>query len=68
MLAQIGGSLGFLFCLYSLAFRWRSVVAKYGELSLLWWVLYVMTLWSLFGFLLSLALWGVEYFVWLASH
>jgi hypothetical protein len=64
MLAQIGANLGLLFCLYSLAFRWRGVVAKYGELSLIWWVFAVTVTWALFGLVLSFAIWGVEYAIW----
>jgi hypothetical protein len=67
MLVEIAGSLGLLFCLCTLAFRWRAVVAKYGELSLYWWVLAVTVTWALFGLALSFAIWGVRYGIWMAS-
>lgn len=68
MLAQIGATLGFLYGLGFLAFRWRVVAAKYGELSLYWWVLSVTVTWALAGFFLGLAIWGVEYAIWLGSQ
>jgi hypothetical protein len=56
MMAQLGGDIGFLFYLYSLAFRWKVVVAKYGRLSLYWWVLAVTAGCSFLGYLASLAI------------
>lgn len=64
MLAEIGGTIGFLFCLYQLAFRWKVVVAKYGELSLKWWVLAVTVGCWILGLLASLAIWSVQYAIW----
>ena len=64
MLAQIGGDCGLLYCLTMLVFRWKTVVAKYGQLSLYWWVTAVTIAWWILGFLVSLALWGVEYASW----
>ena len=68
MLVGIGGNFGLLFCLYTLVFRWPVVVAKYGSLSLAWWVLAVTLAWCCLGFLASLAIWGVEYAIWLLSQ
>lgn len=67
MLAEIGGALGFLFSLYSLVFRWKVVVAKYGQLSLYWWVFAVTVTWAFLGLMVSLAIWGVQYALWWAS-
>jgi hypothetical protein len=68
MLTQIGGAIGLLFCLYSLLFRWKVVVAKYGSLSLYWWVFAVTVGCSFLGFLADLAIWGVQYLMWQASQ
>jgi len=68
MLTQLGGDIGLLFCLSSLVFRWKVVVAKYGSLSLFWWVLAVTVACSFLGYLAEMALWGVEYAIWRASH
>ena len=63
-MAELGGTIGFLYCLYALAFRWRAVVAEYGELSLKWWVLAVTVGCSFLGYLTGWAIWGVEYAIW----
>jgi len=68
MLAQIGGIIGILFCLYSVVFRWKALIARYGYLSLYWWVLAVTAAWSFLGYLASVAIWGVQYAIWRASH
>jgi hypothetical protein len=68
MLAGIGGAIGLLFCLYSIAFRWKIVVAKYGSLSLYWWVLAVTVGFSFLGLLADLGIWSVQYLVWRASY
>lgn len=67
MLAQVGGDIGFLFCLYSLLFRWKAVVAQYGQLSLKWWVLGITIGCWFLGYLASLAIWGAQYAIWWAS-
>jgi hypothetical protein len=61
MLAYIGGAIGLLFCLGSLVFRWKMIVAKYGSLSLYWWVFAVTAGCSLLGYLADLAIWGEQY-------
>lgn len=68
MLAEIGGAIGLLFCLCSLVFRWNVVVAKYGQLSLFWWVLAVTTGCSFLGGLLSLVIWRIAYAIWWSSY
>jgi hypothetical protein len=68
MLTQIGGAIGLLFCLYSLVFRWKVVVAKYGSLSLYWWVFAATAGCSFLGYLADLAIWGVQNAIWRASH
>jgi hypothetical protein len=68
MLTQIGGAIGLLFCLYSLVFRWKVVVARYGSLSLYWWVLAVTVGCSFLGYLADLAIWAVQYAIWRASY
>jgi len=60
MLAEIGGTIGLLFCLFSLVFRWNVVVAKYGSLSLYWWVLAVTAGCSFLGYLADLAIWRAQ--------
>lgn len=59
MFAYIGGTIGLLFCLYSLVFRWKVVVAKYGSLSLYWWVVAVTVGCTFLGYLADLAIWDV---------
>ena len=59
MFTEIGGAIGFLFCLYSLVFQWKVVVGKYGSLSLCWWVLAVTVSWAFLGLLVDLTIWGV---------
>jgi hypothetical protein len=68
MFTLIGGDIGLLFCLYSLVFRWKVVVAKYGSLSLYWWVLAVTVAYAFLGYLADIAIWNVQYAVWMASH
>lgn len=68
MFTEIGGAIGFLFCLYSLVFRWKVVVGKYGSLSLYWWVLAVTIGWAFLGLLVDLTIWGVQYATWWASY
>jgi hypothetical protein len=72
MMSLIGGAIGLLFCLYSIVFRWRVVVAKYGRLSLYWWLFAVTAGCSLLGYLVGiaiwLAVWGVRYAVLQASN
>jgi|GEM_PF-3431872 len=67
MLSQLGANIGVLYCLYSLVFRWKAVVAKYGSLSLYWWLLAVAVTGTFLGFLADLAMWGVQYALWQAS-
>ena len=38
MFSQMGAAIGLLFCLYTVLFRWKALVAKYGTLSLYWWI------------------------------
>jgi hypothetical protein len=58
MLTQIGGDIGLLYCLLTLLFRWKLIVAKYGSLGLYWWVVAVAVGWSFLGFLADTALQG----------
>ena len=64
MFAAIGGAVGFYFCLFSLVFRWRLVVAKYGSLSLFWWILAVTVASTIAGYLMDLAVFGLRYAAW----
>jgi len=68
MLASIGGTIGLLYCLYSVMFRWKAVVAEYGTLSLYWWVFAVTVGWSILGFSADLAIWSVQDAAWRALH
>jgi hypothetical protein len=68
MMSLIGGALGALFCLYSITFRWKAVVAKYGRYSLYAWFLGFTLGGSLLGYLAGLAVWGVRYAIWRASN
>lgn len=68
MFTQIGGAFGLLFCLYSLVFRWKVVVGKYGSLSLYWWALAVTVGWGFVGLLVDLIIWGMRYAIWWASY
>jgi hypothetical protein len=60
MLAELGGAIGFLFSLFMLVFRWKTVVGKYGQLSLYWWVLAVTVGWMMVGYLADLAIQAVQ--------
>jgi hypothetical protein len=60
MLTQIGGDIGLLYCLFSLVFRWKFIVAKYGSLSLYWWVVAVTVGWSILGYLADTVIWGIQ--------
>jgi hypothetical protein len=64
MFTQIGADIGLLFCLSSLVFRWKVVVAKYGSLSLFWWVLAVTFGWWLLGLLADAAIWSLDNAIW----
>ena len=58
MLTQIGATIGPLICLYSVIFRWKSLIAEYGRLSLYWWVVAVTVGCTLLGYLADVALWN----------
>lgn len=60
MFTQIGAMIGLLYSLSSLVFRWKVVVAKYGTLSLYWWVLAVTTGWSFLGYAADMVIWEVS--------
>ena len=60
MLTQIGADIGLLYCLFSLVFRWKLIVAKYGSLSLYWWVVAVTVGWSFLGYVADTAIWGIQ--------
>jgi hypothetical protein len=68
MFAYLGGTIALLYCLASLVFRWKVVVAKYGSLSLYWWVLAVTVGWSILGYSADLAIWSVQDAAWRALH
>jgi hypothetical protein len=56
MFSQMGAAIGLLFCLYTVLFRWKALVAKYGTLSLYWWIVGVTVGCSLVGFLTDIAI------------
>ncbi len=68
MLSLVGGILAIGYCLYATFFRWSSLKARYGTLSLYWWVLAVIFAGTFLGFAADVAIWGVEYAFWLASN
>ena len=59
MMTLIGTIAGSLFCLYSVAFRWRLITAKYGRLDLYFWVIAVLLGGSFIGYFLDVAIWVV---------
>jgi hypothetical protein len=61
MMSLVGGAAGLLFYLYSVVFRGKAVVSKYGRLDLYFWLVAVTTACSLLGYLVDLAIWGVQY-------
>ena len=58
MLAQIGAAIGLLICLLTVLFRWKALVAKYGTLSLYWWIIAITAGCSLVGYLIDIAIGG----------
>jgi hypothetical protein len=44
-------------CAYCLCFRWERIRRKYGLLDLLWWPTAVVSVFSLAGWAIDLALW-----------
>jgi hypothetical protein len=64
----VGIFFGYLFCLYSIAFRWGAIRAKYGRLDLIFWVGYVVFLWALVGWLADIAVWAVQYSIWIIRY
>jgi hypothetical protein len=67
MLSLVGGFLAVCYCLFATLFRWDALKARYGTLSLHWWVVAVITAGTFFGFAIDVAIWGVQYAFWLAS-
>lgn len=67
MLSLVGGLLGVGYCLFATLFRWQAIKAKYGTLSLYWWVIAVVVAGTLLGFIADAAVWGVQYALWFAS-
>jgi hypothetical protein len=68
MMSLIGGALGALFCLYLVVFRWSAVTAKYGRLDLYYWLVAMTLAGTLIGYLADLAIWAVQYAIWLKSN
>ena len=68
MFSDVGGRVGLLFCLYALVFHWRVVVAKYGSLSLYWWIVAVTIACWMAGYLLDYAVYGLQLAAWHASR
>lgn len=58
MFAEIGGFLGFVLCLGFLVFRWKAVAAKYGSLSLYWWLIAVTSGCTIAGYVIDGLIWG----------
>jgi hypothetical protein len=67
MLSLVGGLLAVGYCLYATLFRWDAIRSKYGTLSLYWWVVAVIVAGTFLGFAADVAIWGVQYALWLAS-
>jgi hypothetical protein len=64
MMTLIGGLVGALFCLYSVLFRWKALVSKYGRRELYFWLLAMTSACSLLGYFADVALWATRYSVW----
>ena len=61
MMQTAGALFGYLLSIYYVMFRLEAVQAKYGRLDLILWSWYLVFAWSLAGWIVDLAIWGVQY-------
>jgi hypothetical protein len=55
-LGWLGAFGGSAWCLFSLAFRWRTITHKYGRIDLYFWVIYIQ---CVVCFMAYAAMWAV---------
>jgi hypothetical protein len=63
----LGAAVGFLLASYYSVFRTDAVRAKYGSLDLTNWFYYVIFAWTLLGWTIDVAIWGVQHALWAAE-